>query len=81
MRSKSISMALAVALLAVAALPAHAILPIQQWQTSSGARVYFVENHELPMLDISVEFPALLSKQTNRQITTMCNSINVFENS
>jgi zinc protease len=40
------------------ALPAHALLPIQHWQTSNGARVYFVENHDLPMLDLSVEFPA-----------------------
>src|SRR5512134_3198379 len=45
-------------LLAAAAIPAWAILPIQHWQTPSGARVYFVENHDLPMLDISVEFPA-----------------------
>jgi len=35
-----------------------ASLPIQYWQTSTGARVYFVENHDLPMLDISVEFAA-----------------------
>jgi zinc protease len=49
---------LAAALLAAAALPAQAILPIQHWQTASGARVYFVENHDLPMLDLSVEFPA-----------------------
>jgi zinc protease len=42
----------------LAAAPAWAILPIQHWQTASGARVYFVENHDLPMLDISVEFPA-----------------------
>jgi zinc protease len=48
----------AATLLAVAALPAQAILPIQHWQTAGGARVYFVENHDLPMLDISVEFPA-----------------------
>ncbi|MBI1965174.1 MAG: insulinase family protein [Betaproteobacteria bacterium] len=48
----------AVALLLGAALPARAILPIQHWQTASGARVYFVENHDLPMLDLSVEFPA-----------------------
>jgi zinc protease len=41
-----------------AALPARAILPIQHWQTANGARVYFVENHDLPMLDISVQFPA-----------------------
>ena len=30
-----------------------AYLPIQHCQTSSGAQVYFVENHDLPMLDIS----------------------------
>jgi zinc protease len=46
------------ALLAAAAAPARAILPIQHWQAASGARVYFVENHDLPMLDVSVEFPA-----------------------
>ncbi len=33
-------------------------LPIQYWQTSAGTRVYFVENHDLPILDISVEFAA-----------------------
>ena len=48
----------AAAVLAVAALPVHALLPIQHWQAASGARVYFVENHDLPMLDLSVEFPA-----------------------
>jgi zinc protease len=37
---------------------AHAILPIQHWQTRNGARVYFVENRSLPMLDVSVGFPA-----------------------
>ena len=45
-------------LLAVAAGPACALLPIQHWQTANGARVYFVENHDLPMLDLSVDFPA-----------------------
>lgn len=45
-------------LLVLAAAPAHAILPIQHWQTPAGARVYFVENHDLPMVDLSVEFPA-----------------------
>ena len=48
----------AVAVLLAAAGPAGAILPIQHWQTAAGARVYFVENHDLPMLDISVKFPA-----------------------
>jgi len=34
-----------------AAGSAHAILPIQHWQTASGAHVYFVENHDLPMFE------------------------------
>jgi zinc protease len=37
---------------------AHALLPIQYWETKRGARVYFVENRDLPMLDVSVDFPA-----------------------
>jgi len=39
-------------------LSAQAALVIQHWQTPQGARVLFVESHELPMLDISVDFPA-----------------------
>lgn len=58
MFSKRMAIGLAAVLACAAALPAHAILPIQQWQTASGARVYFVENRDLPMLDVSVEFPA-----------------------
>ena len=41
----------------VAAAPAWALLPIQYWQTKHGARVYFVETRNLPMLDVSVDFP------------------------
>lgn len=41
-----------------AALGAHAALPIQHWVLSNGAKVYFVESHDLPMLDVSVDFPA-----------------------
>jgi zinc protease len=37
---------------------AFAGLPIQHWQAPSGARVYFVENHDLPMLDVAVDFAA-----------------------
>lgn len=37
---------------------AQAALPIQHWQMENGTRVFFVENHDLPILDISVEFPA-----------------------
>jgi zinc protease len=74
----------AVALLAVA-LPAHAILPIQHWQTSTGARVYFIENRDLPMLDVSVEFPGGMvfdrpdkggvASMTNRLLNTGADSL------
>jgi zinc protease len=37
---------------------AWAGLNIQRWTTSQGARVYFVENHDLPMLDVNVGFAA-----------------------
>jgi zinc protease len=31
---------------------------IQHWQSASGAKVLFVENHDIPMLDVAVSFPA-----------------------
>ncbi|WP_292979929.1 M16 family metallopeptidase [Nitrosomonas sp.] len=43
---------------------ALAFLPIQHWQTANGAQVYFVENHDLPILDLSIEFPAGSSSDT-----------------
>ena len=57
MVSKRMRWIAAVVLMAFAQV-ASALLPIQTWQTSRGARVYFVENHDLPMLDVSVDFPA-----------------------
>lgn len=57
MGSKSLRFILGVALVALAQT-AHAILPIQHWETQRGARVLFVENRDLPMLDVSVDFPA-----------------------
>ena len=42
----------------VSASSAYATPRIQHWQAKSGAEVYFVENHELPMLDVEVNFPA-----------------------
>lgn len=48
----------AAAILFMLPLAAQAALAIQHWQTPQGARVYFVESHELPMLDIAVDFPA-----------------------
>lgn len=39
-------------------LPAWAGVDIQHWTTPQGTRVYFVENHDIPMLDVAVDFPA-----------------------
>ena len=41
-----------------AAAPAEAGVKIDHWTTESGARVYFVESHALPIVDIAVEFAA-----------------------
>ena len=43
---------------------ALATLPIQLWQTSSGTWIYFVENRDLPILDINVDFVAGSSTDT-----------------
>lgn len=43
---------------------AQAALPIQSWTSPSGALVLFVESHDLPMLDVSVELPAGSSRDT-----------------
>lgn len=40
------------------AVPAWAGVNIQHWSTPQGTRVYFVENHDIPMLDVAVDFPA-----------------------
>jgi zinc protease len=40
------------------ALNSNAAVKIQQWQTSTGSEVYFVENHDLPIVDLSVNFAA-----------------------
>ena len=40
------------------AVQAQAALQIQSWALPNGARVLFVENHAIPMLDLSVEFDA-----------------------
>jgi zinc protease len=54
MRTKLFSM---IALCCVAS-SAFATPHIQHWQAASGAQVYFVENHDLPMLDVAVNFAA-----------------------
>jgi zinc protease len=57
MRNRLVALLWALFALVVCA-PAHALLPIQHWQTKHGSRVYFVESRDLPMLDVSVDFPA-----------------------
>jgi len=37
---------------------AQAALNIQHWTLPNGARVYFVENHTIPILDVNVDFDA-----------------------
>ncbi len=47
-------------------LSANAAVKINHWQTSSGSQVYFVENHDLPIVDLSVNFPAGSSRDTKQ---------------
>lgn len=39
-------------------LPALAGVKIQSWQTKNGAQVLFIENRDIPMLDVSVQLDA-----------------------
>lgn len=48
----------ALALAFCASAPAFAALQIQSWTLDNGARVLFVENRSIPILDLSVEFDA-----------------------
>lgn len=45
-------------LLCLAPMVQGALPAIQSWTTPQGARVLFVENHALPMLDLRIEFDA-----------------------
>ncbi|HEY3327014.1 MAG TPA: pitrilysin family protein [Novimethylophilus sp.] len=57
-------------LLGLISVTARAGLPIQHWQSASGAQVYFVENHDLPILDVSVNFSAGSSFDTRDKAGT-----------
>jgi zinc protease len=57
MLAKILSRLLA-AVLCFSAAATQATPAIQQWQSASGAKVLFVENHDIPMLDVAVSFPA-----------------------
>ena len=43
---------------------ANAAVKINHWQTTSGSDVYFVENHDLPIIDLAVNFPAGSARDT-----------------
>lgn len=51
------------ALLAFSA-SSYAAVKIQHWQTPAGAEVYFVEDHDLPIVDVSVNFAAGSARDT-----------------
>jgi len=55
----------------------QAILPIQHWQTASGAKVYFVQNRDIPMLDLSIDFTAGtgMDRSDKRGVASMTNRI------
>jgi zinc protease len=53
-----------VLLIASFSLVANAAVKINHWQTSTGAQVYFVENHDLPIIDMAVNFPAGSARDT-----------------
>ncbi len=44
----------------------NAAVKIQHWQTTSGSDVYFVENHDLPIIDMAVNFPAGSARDTKQ---------------
>ena len=56
--------ALTLAAALAAPLECAAALPIEHWETSAGARVYFVAIRDLPMLDVSVDFAAGSARDT-----------------
>ena len=55
---------LIVLLTSLLALNANAAVKINHWQTASGSEVYFVENHDLPIIDLAVNFPAGSARDT-----------------
>ena len=46
---------------------ASANLNIQYWESNNQARIYFIENHDLPIVDINVDFRAGSVKDTKQK--------------
>lgn len=76
-RLRATAACIAGVMLLALAQSASAILPIEHWQTVAGAKVYFVANRSLPMIDISVEFPAGYGYDTPEKsgVAAMTNSL------
>lgn len=56
--------------------PSKRTLDIQQWQTAEGARVLFVEAHQLPMFDLRLTFAAGSSQDGNTPgLATLTNAM------
>ena len=55
-------------------------LDIQHWKSDNGARIYFIENHDLPILDINVDFRAGSVKDTiqNSGLASLTNHMMVL---
>lgn len=58
------NLALLTAAMLVFSSVAQAGVKIQHWQTAAGTEVYFVENHDLPIVDVSVNFAAGSARDT-----------------
>lgn len=58
-------------------LPALAVLPIESWTTSSGARVLFVRADAIPMIDLQIDFDAgdRLSPSNRLGLASMVNAM------
>lgn len=48
---------------------------IQHWQSASGAKVLFVEDHDIPMLDVAVSVPAGSSYDTKSGVAGMTHDL------
>lgn len=55
----------------LAPLAVQATPKIQHWETDNGARVYFVEAHEIPMVDIQVWFNAGAARDGDKPGTAL----------
>jgi zinc protease len=55
-------------------------LNIQHWESNNGARIYFVENHDLPIVDINVDFRAGSVKDTKQKsgVASLTNHVMVL---